>query len=170
MRFILIAVLLLVNLALEATLFQGLRIFGVKPDFTLMIVISYGILKGKNYGTYVGLCAGLLLDIMYGKVFGIYGLSYMITGAISGMFNEKVFKDSMLPALLFNFAAVAICQTLIYMFSYLTNSLGYFGMPPLEFLVSRMLPLMAYNGILGGPFYRLIYRMDKSRLANRRLY
>lgn len=170
MRIILISLLLLLNIGLEATLFDHFRIFGIKPDFTLMIVISVGILRGKNYGTYVGLAAGLLLDVMFGKAFGINGMAYMISGLIAGYFNEKIFKDSILPAILFNIAAVAICQTIIYMFSYLTNSLGYFGMAPIEFLASRLVPLMIYNGVLGGFIYRFIYLFDKSAIANRRLY
>lgn len=157
-------------MALEATLFQNLRIYGFKPDFTLMIVVSYGILRGKQDGGFIGLAAGLLVDIMYGKVFGIYALAYMITGYVSGMFNEKVFKDSMLPAMMFNGVAVALCQSIVYLFSYLTNSLGYFGMPFIEFVLARMLPLLIYNGILSGPFYKLIYRFDKSDLLNRRIY
>jgi len=170
MRILAISILLLVNMALEATLFQGFRIYGFKPDFTLMIVVSYGILRGKRDGGYIGLAAGLMVDIMYGKVFGIYALAYMITGYVSGTFNEKVFKDSMLPAMMFNGIAVALFQMIVYLFSYLTNSLGYFGMPFVEFVLTRLLPLFIYNGILSGPFYKLIYRFDKSELLNRRIY
>ena len=170
MRILTISILLLVNFALEATLFQNFRIYGVKPDFTLMIVVSYGILKGRNYGAYIGLAAGFLLDVMFGEVFGIYALAYMITGYVSGMFNEKVFKDSVLPAIIFNVMAVCLLQTIVYLFSYLTNSLGYFGLPPIEFLLVRLLPLVVYNGILSGPIYKLIYKLEKNDLVNRRIY
>lgn len=170
MRIFAISILLLVNLALEATLFQNLRIYGIKPDITLMIVVSFGILKGRNNGAYIGLAAGLLMDIMFGKVFGIYALAYMMTGYVSGMFNEKVFKDSMLPAIMFNGVAVALFQTIIYLFTYLTNNLGYFGLPPVEFILTRLLPLIVYNGILSGPVYKLIYKFEKSELINRRVY
>lgn len=170
MRVIAVFILLLINMALEATLFQGLRIYGMKPDFTLMIVVSYGLLRGKGPGAYTGLAAGLLMDIMYGKVFGIYALAYMVTGYVSGVFHEKVFRDSVLPAMIFNGIAVVLFQSIFYLFSYLTSSLGYFGMPFIEFLLTRLLPLVIYNGILSGPFYKLIYRFDKSEFLNHRFY
>lgn len=170
MRIIAISLLLLMNIALEGTLFQGLRFFGTKPDFTLMLIVSIGLLRGKNYGTFSGLAGGLLLDIIYGKVFGIAAITYMLIGYLAGVYSEKVFKDSVIPAVIFNVIAVGISQTIFYLFYYLTNSFGYFGLDLLTLFLEKIIPLAVYNGVLCIFVYKLMQYMDKRKFLERRIY
>ncbi len=170
MRIIAISLLLLANIALEGTLFHGFRILGIKPDFTLMIVVAISLLRGKSYGAFSGLASGLMLDIMYGKVIGISAITYMIIGYVAGIYSEKVFKDNVFPAIIFNILAVGLSQLIFYMFNYLTSSLGYFGMDPIKFVLDKVLPLVLYNGVLCSFLYKLIQYIDKKELLKRRIY
>lgn len=170
MRIIVLALILIVNLIFDSTIFQYSRIMGIKPDFIIVIVVSYAILRGSSYSSIIGLTAGILVDMMYGKVFGINAISYMITGYVIGMIHENVFKDSVLPAIIFNFAAVFVCQHIFFIFSYLSNNLiGLYG-SYIYILTRIILPQCFYNMIIGGLIYKYFYKLDEMEFMDRRIY
>ena len=94
MRILVLGILILLNFIFESTIFQYTRIFGIKPDFTIMLITSYAIMRGSVYGGFIGLMSGFLNDLIYGKSFGVNSLSYILTGYIIGQSQENVFKDS----------------------------------------------------------------------------
>lgn len=170
MRIAIICTLAVVNVILESTLFQYVRIYGIKPDFSTMIIVSYAIMRGSSFGTFTGLGIGLLIDIMYGRVIGINALSYMVTGYIIGQAHENVFKDSFIPPLIFNFIAVMIFQHCFILLSYFSNDFPSTGIPYVYMLLKVILPQAFYNAIVGSMVYRLIYRLDETSFMNRRIY
>jgi len=169
-RIAVISALVVVNVILESTLFQYTRIFGIKPDFTLMIVVAYGIMRGSSYGAFIGLGAGMLLDLLYGRAIGINALAYMAAGYIIGQVHENVFKDSFIPAVVFNFLAVILFQHAFIMLAYFSNNFPGTGISYVNMLLKNILPQAAYNSLIGFIVYRLIYRLDESKLLDRRIY
>jgi rod shape-determining protein MreD len=169
-RIAVICTLVVVNVILESTLFQYTRILGIKPDFALMIIVAYGIMRGKSYGTFIGLGTGLLIDMLYGRAFGINALSYMVTGYIIGQVQENVFKDSFIPAVVFNFAAVALFQHLYIFLAYFSNNFPSTDISYVNMLLKVILPQAIYNSIIGSIVYRLLYRLDESKLLDKRIY
>ncbi|MGE5629905.1 MAG: rod shape-determining protein MreD [Caulobacteraceae bacterium] len=170
MRIIVICALALVNIILESTLFQYTRIYGIKPDFSIIIIVAYAILRGSSYGAFIGLGFGMLVDILFGRTIGINALSYMITGYIIGQAHETVFKDSYIPAFLFNFSAVFIYQHLFFMLSYFSNNITGTNFSYLFILLKMIIPQAIYNAVLGAILYRYLYRLDEMPFMNRRLY
>ncbi len=169
MRILVISILLVINLIMEATLFQYTRIFGVKPDFAIIIIVAYAILRGSSYSTFVGLGAGVLLDMMFGRTLGINALSYMITGYLIGQAHENVFKDSILPAIIFNIAAVFISQHIFFVFSYFTHNIVV-EFSYLKALTTIILPQCLYNAVIGAILYRYLYRLDEMDIMDKRIY
>jgi len=161
---------MLLNLILEPTLFQYTRIYGVKPDFFMILIVAYAILRGSAYGTFMGLGAGLLLDTMYGKIIGINGFSYMITGYIIGQAHETVFKDSFIPPLIFNFFAIFLYQHIFFLLSYFSNSIPGTDISYLNILLKVIIPQAIYNSILGSILYRYIYKLDEKPFMSKRIY
>ncbi len=170
MRIAVICTLAVFNVILESTLFQYTRIFGIKPDFTLMIIVAYGIMRGSSYGAFIGLGTGLLLDMLYGRAIGINALAYMVTGYIIGRVHENVFKDSFIPAVVFNFIAVVVFQHGFILLAYFSNNFPVTDISYVNMLLEIILPQAVYNSILGSIAYRLIYRLDEAKFINKRIY
>ena len=170
MRIAVVCILAVFNVILESTLFQYTRIGGVKPDFSIMIIVSYAIIRGSSYGAFIGLGIGLMIDIMYGRVIGINALSYMVTGYIIGQAHENVFKDSFIPPFIFNLIAIIILQHSFILFSYFSNDFPSTGASYIYMLLKVILPQAFYNAIAGSIIYRFIYRLDETSFMNRRIY
>lgn len=166
MRILVIGLIIFVNFILESTLFQYTRVFGVKPDFTIILITSYAIMRGSGFGGFIGLASGLLQDIFYGNAIGVNGLAYMLTGYLIGQSNENVFKDSYIPSIVFNIGAVFIYQHMFFLIAYFTkNQVSY-----THALMNIMIPQGIYNAILGPIVYRLLLRLDEKEFMNNKIY
>ena len=170
MRIAVLCTLAVVNVILESTLFQYIRIYNVKPDFSIMIIVAYAIMRGSSYGAFTGLGIGLLIDMLYGKTIGINALSYMVTGYIIGQAHDNVFKDSFIPSLIFNFAAILIFQHSFMLLSYFSNNIPSTGFSYVYMLLKVILPQAAYNSIIGSIAYRYIYKLDEAPFMDRKIY
>jgi len=169
-RIAVICILAVVNVILESTLFQYMRIYGIKPDFSIMIIVAYAIMRGSSFGAFTGLGIGLFIDIMYGRVIGINAMSYMVTGYIIGQAHENVFKDSLIPPFIFNFIAIIIFQHSFILLSYFSNDFPSAGISYVYMLLKVILPQAFYNAVVGSMAYRLIYKLDETSFMNRRIY
>lgn len=170
MKAFVISGFVLLNVIFEATLFQFLRIDGIKPDFVIILIISYAILEGGAYSSAIGLVSGLLIDILYGRVLGVNAFSYMLTGYIFSQARENVFKDSILPPALFNFIAVLLYQHIYFLIMYLTGNLLHEGISYTQILFRVILPQGIYNAILGAIIYRYFLHLNNKRFMQDRLY
>lgn len=170
MRIVVICVLAVINVILESTLFQYTRIYGIKPDFSIMIIVAYAIMRGSSYGAFIGLGIGLMIDMLYGRTMGINALSYMITGYIVGQAHENVFKDSFIPPFIFNFAAVLLFQHSYLLLAYFSNNIPDTGISYLYMLLKVILPQALYNAVIGSVVYRYIYKLDEAPFMKRRIY
>ena len=107
-RKIVLAVLILVTFILQTTIFQTLSIASISPNLLLILTVSFGFMRGKREGLFVGFFCGLLIDIFYGNMVGFYALLYMYIGFLNG-FLYKVFydEDIKVPMLLVGVSDIA---------------------------------------------------------------
>ena len=95
--FIIIAICFL----LQTTLFQALSFASISPNLLIIVVSSFGFMRGKKEGMYIGFACGLLLDIFGSGILGFYALLYMYIGYINGCFRKMFYpEDLKLPMLL----------------------------------------------------------------------
>lgn len=64
--FIIIAICFL----LQTTLFQALSFASISPNLLIIVVSSFGFMRGKKEGMYIGFACGLLLDIFGSGILG----------------------------------------------------------------------------------------------------
>ncbi len=89
---------LLLCFILQTTVFQSLKLAGISPNIMLILVVSFGIMRGKMEGMLLGFCAGLLLDVLYGGYIGVFASIYMTIGYFNGNFTQMFYTDDiMLP-------------------------------------------------------------------------
>ena len=81
-RFITTAVILLAAYLLQSTVFPHLELAGIKPNLLLIVTAAFGFMRGPKEGMWIGLAAGLLLDVQCGDIIGFYGLIFLLVGSL----------------------------------------------------------------------------------------
>jgi len=141
--------LILINFTLQATLFPHLAIAGVTPDTALVLIVSYGILRGEIEGGIFGFFAGLTLDILGGMVIGIFALFGFLTGYVCGKPFKNFFKDNyFLPFIVVFFVSLIYQFTLYVTTILITGQLDFW-----HFFVSIIVPKTVYTTSLSIPIY-----------------
>ncbi|HEY3425112.1 MAG TPA: rod shape-determining protein MreD [Negativicutes bacterium] len=157
MRGIIWAGVIIVALILQSTIIPLLAVNGIRPDLLLIIVVSSGLLSGKEHGVGIGFFSGLLQDLVSGNIFGLNILAKLATGYVFGMAERKVFKEHiLLPVLAMAVATVfhgAVILVLLVMFGYKVAVVPTF--------LHSTLPQVVYNVVVAIPVHQLIYRLNK---------
>lgn len=96
MRKWLFAIMVVLAFYLDNMLFNVLNLYGIRPDVTLALVVSLGVLTGSAPAAVTGLIMGLLADILFNKIVGLSAICYMLAGFAAGLFYRKFFADNII--------------------------------------------------------------------------
>lgn len=158
-RKITLAVLILIVFILQGTIFQTLAIASISPNLLLVLTVSFGFMRGKREGLFVGFFCGLLIDIFYGyeNTIGFYALLYMYIGFLNG-FLYKVFYDDdiKVPMLLVGVSDVAYGLVVYGIQFLLRGRLDVFG-----YLYRIIVPEMVYTVLITVIFYRILFWLNR---------
>ena len=100
-RFIITAFLVFLFVAIQTTVMPEVAIASIQPNLLIIATASFGFMRGSREGMFVGLLAGLIIDVLYGDIIGFFGLMYLIIGFLNGMFEDIYLdEDIKLPILL----------------------------------------------------------------------
>ncbi len=153
-----LASLLVVILAflLQTTVFQKLALADVVPNFLLVVAVSYAYLRGRTSGILIGFFCGLLLDMGYGSVIGLYALIIMSIGFVVGFCQKIYFRQGLiLPAILI------VVSDLVYgIYYYITEFLVRARLNFGFYFLHRILPEVLYTALAGIVVYRLIAALE----------
>lgn len=158
-RKITLAVLILAVFILQGTIFQTLSIASISPNLLLILTVSFGFMRGKQEGLFVGFFCGLLIDIFYGyeNVVGFYALLYMYIGFFNG-FLYKVFydEDIKVPMLLVGVSDLAYGLVVYGIQFLLRGRLNVF-----VYLYRIIIPEMVYTVLITVIFYRILFWLNR---------
>lgn len=90
---VIVGAIIIVAFVLQCILSKENNHIIVTPNFLLIVACIFGFMRGYNYGAVVGLICGLLVDVMFGDVIGLYALLYIYVGFISGLFKKWFYSD-----------------------------------------------------------------------------
>lgn len=116
-----ITIVSILSFLLQSTILQHLRIFGVIPNISLIIIVCLSLLAGKKTGSIIGLVLGFLQDIIFFEVIGIHALIYFLIGYLIGLTDKKVFKENLFLPFVFTFIATFAFHTLYYVLMYFSS-------------------------------------------------
>lgn len=160
MKVVLWIVIVALIYVIQCSLIPIATINGIKPDLLLIVVLSTGLLTGKEKGVAVGFFAGMLADLASGGIFGCNTLSKMAIGYGAGMLERKVFKENILLPLLAVMVGTVIHTGLM---TVILVIMGY-RVELLSLVIHNLLPLMAYNIIVAIPVHILIYKLNYAEM------
>ncbi|MCL2619779.1 MAG: rod shape-determining protein MreD [Defluviitaleaceae bacterium] len=156
MRILIYSLIILFDFFVSSTWLQHIAVGGIMPNTTLIILVSYALLRDDVEGTIMGFCAGLLYDIFFGRIIGMSAMLMMLTGFFVGKPFRDFFKDNYIAPIIMVAAATLAYELAYYILNFLllgrTNIFRYLGMV--------ILPSVAYNLILCIFIYRAIYAID----------
>jgi rod shape-determining protein MreD len=152
-RKIAITVIVIVCFLLQCTLFQSLSLASATPNLLIIVVSSFGFMRGKKEGLIIGFFSGLLIDIFYGgSILGFYALIYMYIGYGNGMFHKLFYDEDVTLPLGLITGSDLIYNLSIYLFRFfLRNRMNF-----LYYLIRVMLPEVVYTLIITIFLYRLL--------------
>lgn len=126
---------------LQTTLIPLLAVGGIKPDFMLLTVVSWTLLRGTEEGMLWGFIGGLLLDLLSGGSLGITAMALICMSLLTGLGEVNLFRGHFLLPL-----AITPLFSLVYYMLMLTL-FALFGRPLAwdQTLLRVMLPASILN-------------------------
>lgn len=101
------SLLLVLFVVLQSTIFGKIAIYGVTPDFALIILVFISNSSGSIKGQGMGFISGLVQDLISSSPLGFNTLIRTAIGFIFGKLKGKLFLDSILLPVIF-----VLCSTL----------------------------------------------------------
>lgn len=117
MRCLLVALLIVVTVTLQVSVFSHFAFDGVAPDLALLLVIGAALVRGPTYAALVGFAAGLVLDLAppADHTAGRWALALVIVGYLTGL--AKPDQGQSVVSTLLTVAAGAFIGTSIFALS-----------------------------------------------------
>ena len=143
-----ISVILIVVICflLQSTLFSALSFASISPNLLIVVVSSFGFMRGRKEGMWIGLFCGVLMDIFFGEIPGFYTLLYLLIGYVNGMFPMILILGS-------DF----VLNLAIYLLRFLPRKKIHFG----YYLFHIMIPEMVYTLVITIALYFIILKINR---------
>lgn len=156
-RLLMTVILVLLCYVLQCAVFPKLALASIKPNLLIIITASLGFMRGTKTGMFVGFFSGLLLDIQFGDILGLYALLYLLIGYVNGLFDQWYFnEDVKLPLILITISE-AVYGLVVYILMFLLRSEFNF----LHYFVHIIIPELIYTIVVTLIVYPLILYMNQ---------
>ncbi len=156
-RKITMLLLILISYLIQSTMIRILPMGGVAPNLLIILTSSFGFMRGKKDGMFIGFISGLVIDILFGKIFGFYALVYLVIGYLNGFFASIFYpEDIKLPMVLITSSELVYCF-MIYVFRFLIQGKLRFG----YYFVHVILPEIVYTLFVTIIVYKIILNINE---------
>ncbi len=146
------AFIILLAFILQTTVFHTFALADVVPNLLLVVTITFAYLRGRTSGLIIGFVCGIMLDMQYGSVIGLYAFIFMTLGFIIGFCRKFYFTDSLLlPVVLIASGDFIYC-----LYYYITEFLMRGKIHLWFYFLHKFLPEMLYTTLVGVLLYRLL--------------
>ncbi|MEG1158358.1 MAG: rod shape-determining protein MreD, partial [Christensenellaceae bacterium] len=96
MRYVFLVLLGAGSVILSGSLMSGLNIAGIQVDLVLMIILSLALLEKTSMPIIFAAAAGLLMDILFSTVLGVYAIGYTAVALLVCAFFKNSSKFNIL--------------------------------------------------------------------------
>lgn len=161
-RFLVSAGMVILCFILQSTVFKALEFGGIVPNLMIVLTASFGFMRGEKTGLLVGLFCGLLADIFFGGVLGLYAMIYMYIGYLNGKFNKIFYPEDIKLPIALIFVSDFIYGIVCYMVLFLLRGRFHFS----YYFIHVILPETVYTILVTLLLYPVILWINK-RLEER---
>ncbi len=161
MRILITSIILLVANVLQSTLLDGIRIRGISPNFNVMIIVSFALLRGSKEGSIIGFFAGLLTDIVFSTSRGYLAIVGAGIGYFCGKFNKDFYRENLVLPFLLTLISTTIYGFVVSLPFLLRGKIKY-----IYFIRNIIFPEIIYTIILSIIVYQLVYIINEKIEAN----
>ena len=148
---------------LQTTLCQSMALANVVPNLLLVVTICYGYLRGRTSGILIGFFCGLLLDMVYGSVIGLYAFVFMTIGFVIGFCQKIYFTDSLILPSILIVAGDFLYGIYYFVTEFLMRGRIHFGF----YFLHVILPEMIYTALVGILVYRFLDMLERFLTSHR---
>lgn len=152
MGILLTTVIVLLSYLLQTTFAFRIAIFDVAPNLLLCVLVCYTVCRSKEKGLFLGFIIGMLLDLLWGRSFGLYTIAYLCIGALCGLAFDNFLSHNVFTCALASFALTILYGFGTQLLMFLTHTSFSFSYSFLRII----LPEAVYNGLLTLPLYIVI--------------
>ncbi len=121
-RVLFTGICILIALLLQTVVSPQIPFLTMMPNFLLIVVTTFAILRGRREGMIVGLICGLLADFTSGGLIGFYAIVYLWIGYVNGLFSRFLAPDMVLIPVVACFINEIIYGGYVYVFRYLLRN------------------------------------------------
>lgn len=151
-RLVIVIAEIFICFLLQTTIFQWFSLARVVPNLLLILTATAGLTKGKKEGLLTGFTCGLLIDLCYGSIVGLYALIFMIIGYLNGFCYRIFVKENMTIPLILVGLSDLFYFFLYYVFVYLLRGRLNIGF----YFIHKGLPELIYTVIASVFLYKLL--------------
>lgn len=163
-RELLILIEIIIAYLFQTSIFSDWQMAGVVPDCLMILIVAIAFMRGRIPGTVYGFICGLLVDMTYGNVIGLFAFMYATIGYICG-FANKIYdsEDYTLPYIMIGGAEFVYNFLYYVMFELLDGKLNVWW-----YMVKYMFPKVIYTVFISIVIYRL-YNFQHKYFENRKI-
>ena len=158
------AIIFLLLLPLQASLFGPLSLGAIAPDLGLAVLYCIGLLTGPIEGALAGIGLGVLQDLGSGSLVGLSGLTQGIIGLFIGFLGRRML-DIQSPSNVIFLGLFGLAGSVL---AALFLEITYGSIPLLELIVVRMVPRAVTTALAGYGILRLVTGKHALALIRRR--
>ena len=136
---------------------MALSIGSISPNLLLILTISFGFMRGKKNGIWIGFCCGLLKDLLSDGLLGFYALVYLCIGYAAGCCCKLFYDEELRVPIILTAAGDLVYGGLLYGMQYLMR-----GRVQFYYYFGRIIiPEMIYTVLMTVLLYRLLFNINK---------
>ncbi|NLD76210.1 MAG: rod shape-determining protein MreD [Acidimicrobiales bacterium] len=159
-----LAVVVLVGLVLQVSLFSRFSYDGARPDVMILLALAGGFVLGSDRGAVVGFASGLAFDILLTTPLGLSALVYTLVAYSVGAIGDSVLRSTFWIVPLVAAAGSAVGMILYAVVAEVFGQPAFSG-PPLTAIV---VVVSAVNAVLAPLAVRAMRWVRQSEADNRR--
>ena len=156
-RRITIFAIILVSFLVQSTILPHFLFASVGPNLLVIVTASFGFMRGKKEGMFVGLISGLFMDVFWGPSLGFNMLLFTAMGYGNGAFKRLFYDDDIkLPIGLIGTSELLYGLITCFCLYVLQGDFAFSA-----YLVSIILPELVYTILATLILYQIILHVNK---------
>ncbi len=152
MRVLIFFIIIIFNLSFYSTILQNFSVFSVLPNTTLILIISYSLLRSEYESSIFGFTAGLIFDLFFGQYVGFFTLIGTIIGFTASKPFTNLYRDSFLPPIV----TVLVVSFFYEIIFYTINAFVYGYVSFLNYLYMFIIPTVIYSVVVTPIIFKFI--------------